>query len=91
LRQQMEIAKQFPKVSAGVPNPFAAEVASIQQVQSTAQAGIVSAPGVNVTVNAGLGASGQEVGAEIAEYLRQYATVSGVQFSNGSTGALFGR
>ena len=91
LRQQMEIAKQFPKVSAGVPNPFAAEVASIQQTESAARAGIVAAPGVNITVNAGLGASGQEVGAEIAEYLRQYATVSGVSFSNGSTGALFGR
>lgn len=91
LRQQMEIAKQFPKVSAGVPNPFAAEVASIQQTESAARAGIVAAPGVNITVNAGLGASGQEVGAEIAEYLRQYATTSGVQFKNGSTGALFGR
>lgn len=91
LRQQMEIAKQFPKVSAGVPNPFAAEVASIQQTESAARAGIVAAPGVNITVNAGLGASGQEVGAEIAEYLRQYATISGVKFENGSTGALFGR
>lgn len=91
LQAQMDIAKQFPKVSAGVPNPFADQVASIQQTASAAQAGIVAAPGVNITVNAGLGASGQEVGAEIAEYLRQYATVSGVQFSNGSTGALFGR
>ena len=91
LRQQMEIAKQFPKVSAGVPNPFASEVASIQQTESAARAGIVAAPGVNITVNAGLGASGQEVGAEIAEYLRQYATISGVKFENGSTGALFGR
>lgn len=91
LQAQMDIAKQFPKVSAGVPNPFADQVASIQQTASAAQAGIVAAPVVNVTVNAGLGASGQEVGAEIAEYLRQYATVSGVQFSNGSTGALFGR
>lgn len=91
LRQQMEIAKQFPKVSAGVPNPFASEVASIQQTESAARAGIVAAPGVNITVNAGLGASGQEVGAEIAEYLRQYATVSGIEFKNGSTGALFGR
>jgi hypothetical protein len=91
LRVQLDLTKQFPKVSAGVPNPFASELASIQQTQTAAQAGIVAAPTVAVTVNAGLGASGQEVGAEIAEYLRQYATVSGVQFSNGSTGALFGR
>lgn len=91
LRVQLDLAKQFPKVSAGVPNPFASELASIQQTQGAARAGIVAAPTVAVTVNAGLGASGQEVGAEIAEYLRQYATVSGVQFSNGSTGALFGR
>jgi len=91
LRVQLDLAKQFPKVSAGVPNPFASELASIQQTQNAPRAGIVAAPTVAVTVNAGLGASGQEVGAEIAEYLRQYATVSGVQFSNGSTGALFGR
>jgi DNA repair exonuclease SbcCD ATPase subunit len=91
LRVQLDLAKQFPKISAGVPNPFASELASIQQTQTAAQAGIVAAPTVAVTVNAGLGASGQEVGAEIAEYLRQYATVSGIQFSNGSTGALFGR
>ena len=78
-------------MSAGVPNPFADQVASIQQSSSAARADIVAAPGVNVTVNAGLGASGQEIGAEIAEYLRQYATVSGVTFNNGSTGALFGR
>ncbi len=91
LRVQLDLTSQFPKVSAGVPNPFASELASIQQNQSAARAGIVAAPTVAVTVNAGLGASGQEVGAEIAEYLRQYATVSGVQFSNGSTGALFGR
>jgi hypothetical protein len=91
LRVQLDLTKQFPKVSAGVPNPFASELASIQQTQNAPRAGIVAAPTVAVTVNAGLGASGQEVGAEIAEYLRQYATVSGVQFSNGSTGALFGR
>lgn len=91
LKAQMDLAAQFPKVSAGVTNPFAAEVASIQQTQSAARAGIVAAPSVAVTVNAGLGASGQEVGAEIAEYLRQYATISGVKFDNGSVGALFGR
>lgn len=91
LKNQMDISAQFPKISAGVPNPFADQVASIQQSSSAARAGIVAAPGVNVTVNAGLGTSGQEVGAEIAEYLRQYATVSGIEFKNGSTGALFGR
>jgi tetratricopeptide (TPR) repeat protein len=91
LQTQLDISKQFPKVAAGVPNPFASEVASIQQTQSAARAGIVAAPTVDITVNAGLGASGEVVGAEIAEYLRQYATISGIQFSNGSTGALFGR
>lgn len=91
LRQQLEIAKLFPKIAAGVPNPFSDEVNSIRETTSGAYAGIVTAPGVDITVNAGLGASGQEIGAEIAEYLRQYATVSGVSFSNGSTGALFGR
>ena len=85
----MDISKQFPKVSAGVPNPFADQVASIQQSSSAARAGIVAAPGVNVTVNAGLGASGQEIGAEIAEYLGQYATLSGFEY--GKNGALFGR
>lgn len=91
LRAQMDLSKQFPKVAAGIPNPFAEQVASIQQAESLSRSGVSAAPTVVVTVNAGLGASGTEVGAEIAEYLRQYATVSGVQFSNGSTGALFGR
>ena len=91
LRVQLDLAKQFPKVSAGVPNPFASELASIQQNQSAARAGIVAAPTVAVTVNAGLGASGQEVGAEIYEYLRQYATISGGVGTFGSAGQLFGR
>lgn len=89
LKNQMDISNQFPKVSAGVPNPFADQVASIQQTQSAARAGIVAAPGVNVTVNAGLGASGQEIGAEIAEYLAQYATLSG--FKTNNKGAFLGR
>jgi hypothetical protein len=75
-------------------NPFDPTLTQIPQLTGVAGGGGApngGRPTVQVTVNAGLGASGQEVGAEIAEYLRQYATVSGVQFSNGSTGALFGR
>ena len=75
-------------------NPFDPALTQIPQLTSIASGSIASNAGganVQVTVNAGLGASGQEIGAEIAEYLRQYATVSGVSFSNGSTGALFGR
>jgi len=91
LRVQLDLTSQFPKVSAGVPNPFASELASIQQNQNAARAGIVAAPNLQVTVNAGLGASGQEVGAEIYEYLRQYATISGGIGTFGSAGQLFGR
>ena len=89
LKNQLDISNQFPKVSAGVPNPFADQVNAIQQTTSAAYAGINPAPGVNVTVNAGLGASGQEIGAEIAEYLAQYATLSG--FKTNNKGAFLGR
>ena len=77
---------------AGV-NPFDPALTQIPGLTATGTGAGGTGGGTNVvvTVNAGLGASGQEVGAEIAEYLRQYATVSGVTFSNGSTGALFGR
>lgn len=46
---------------------------------------------VMVNVAAGWGADGRQIGKDIEEYLRQYATTSGVQFTNGSVGALFGR
>ena len=46
---------------------------------------------VTVNVAAGWGADGRQIGKDIEEYLRQYATVSGVEFKNGSIGALFGR
>ena len=46
---------------------------------------------VTVNVAAGWGADGRQIGKDIEEYLRQYATVSGGSFANGSIGNLFGR
>jgi len=46
---------------------------------------------VTVNVAAGWGADGRQIGKDIEEYLRQYATMSGMSFRYGSSGALFGR
>jgi hypothetical protein len=46
---------------------------------------------VTVNIAAGWGADGRQIGKDIEEYLRQYATVSGGSFANGSIGNLFGR
>jgi hypothetical protein len=40
-------------------------------------------------VNAGLGASGIEVGQEIDQYLREYASFTGQSYSFGSIGSIF--
>jgi hypothetical protein len=44
---------------------------------------------VNITVNAGLGASGLEIGREIDQYLREYANFTGQSYSFGSIGSIF--
>jgi hypothetical protein len=44
---------------------------------------------VNIEVNAGLGASGIEVGQEIEQYLREYMSFTGGSLSFGSIGSLF--
>jgi hypothetical protein len=44
---------------------------------------------INITVNAGLGASGIEVGREIEQYLREYAGFTGQSYSFGSIGSIF--
>jgi hypothetical protein len=43
---------------------------------------------INITVNAGLGASGVEVGREIEQYLREYSGFTGRNLQFGSVGAL---
>jgi hypothetical protein len=45
---------------------------------------------VNIEVNAGLGASGIEIGQEIDQYLREYLGFSGQTFSFGSIGNFVG-
>jgi hypothetical protein len=44
---------------------------------------------INITVNAGLGASGLEIGREIDQYLREYASFTGQSYSFGSIGSIF--
>lgn len=85
------VQTQFPKIAGA--NPIDPNLAKIPQLTGVAGGGMAPNAGavVNVTVNAGLGASGQEIGAEIYDYLTQYATISGIQFTKGSAGALFGR
>lgn len=65
------------------------QIPSLTTATGSTTGNMAGAGQVNITVNAGLGASGQEIGAEIAEYLGQYATLSGFEY--GKNGALFGR
>jgi hypothetical protein len=51
--------------------------------------GAFGMPNVNIEVNAGLGASGIEVGQEIEQYLKEYLNFTGGQFSFGSIGSIF--
>jgi hypothetical protein len=79
-----EIAKLYPKIAATVPNPMGSTASSIPSTV-TGNAGFTFAdnPGqVNIIVNAGLGASGVQVGQEINEYLSDYLRLNGGSIGN---------
>jgi chromosome segregation ATPase len=91
LEKTAELIKKYPKVLGGMPNPMAittgAETLATSGVyQPGGQFGM---PNVNIEVNAGLGASGIEVGQEIEQYLKEYLNFTGGQFSFGSIGSIF--
>jgi hypothetical protein len=93
LEALMEAAKKAsgfggrPGFSASIPNPVGGVVAGITDSASRFTAGSFAeahnamfSGGVNVTVNAGIGTSGVQVGQEIDQYLNQYYRLSGGTF-----------
>jgi hypothetical protein len=74
-----EIAKLYPKIAAGVPNPMASTASSIPSTV-TGNAGFTFAdnPGqVNIAVNAGLISSPDQVAQEIQDILNRRARNNG--------------
>jgi hypothetical protein len=90
LQATADLIKKYPKVLGGMPNPMANLVPDstlANNASSLLNGGGMGA--VNIEVNAGLGASGIEVGQEIEQYLREYLNFTGGQFSFGSIGSIF--
>jgi hypothetical protein len=92
LQATVDLIKKYPKILGGMPNPMAMTTGA----QTLANSGVYQPggafgmPNVNIEVNAGLGASGIEVGQEIDQYLREYLGFSGQTFSFGSIGNFVG-
>jgi hypothetical protein len=91
LQATVDLIKKYPKILGGMPNPMAMTTGA----QTLANSGVYQPggafgmPNVNIEVNAGLGASGIEVGQEIEQYLKEYLNFTGGQFSFGSIGSIF--
>jgi hypothetical protein len=92
LQATADLIKKYPKVLGGMPNPMANLVPDSTLADNNAGS-LFNGGGmgtVNIEVNAGLGASGIEVGQEIDQYLREYLGFSGQTFSLGSIGNFVG-
>jgi hypothetical protein len=78
-----ELAKLYPKIAANNPMaPFAGSIPSTV-AGNAGSATFGDNPGqVNITVNAGLGASGVQVGQELNEYLSDYLRLNGGSIGN---------
>jgi hypothetical protein len=90
LQATADLIRKYPKVLGGMPNPMANLVPDstlANNASSLFNGGGMGA--VNIEVNAGLGASGIEVGQEIEQYLREYMSFTGGSLSFGSIGSLF--
>jgi hypothetical protein len=89
IKATIDLMAKYPKVLGGMPNPLANLVpdSTLANNASDLVAGIDRQ--MNIIVNAGLGASGIEVGQEIEQYLREYLNFTGGQYSFGSIGSIF--
>jgi hypothetical protein len=78
-----ELAKLYPKIAANNPMaPFASSVPSTV-TGNAGGATFADNPGqMNIIVNAGLGASGVEIGQEINQYLSDYLKLNGGSIGN---------
>jgi hypothetical protein len=89
LQATADLIKKYPKVLGGMPNPMANLVPDSTLANNAGSLFNGGGMGnVNIEVNAGLGASGIQVGQEIEQYLKEYILFSGGQFSFGSIGTL---
>ena len=80
-----ELAKAYPKIAASVQNPMASVVAQPTSTVSARYRDLATAQaGPQITINAGLGANGVQIGQEIDQYLREYQRLNGTTFSFGS-------
>ena len=80
-----EIAKLYPKIAASVPNPMKTVVAQPTSTVGNRYADFGAASNApQITINAGLGASGIQIGQELDEYLREYLRLNGSTFTFGS-------
>ena len=90
LEKTAALITKYPKILGGMPNPFAMTTGA-QTLANNNPGNLFYGGGmgtVNIEVNAGLGASGIQVGQEIDEYLRAYLGFTGKDFSFGSIGTL---
>jgi chromosome segregation ATPase len=81
--KQGELAKLYPKIAANNPMaPFAGSVGSTV-TGNAGGATFADNPGqMNVTINAGLGASGVQIGQELNDYLSDYLRLNGGSIGN---------
>jgi hypothetical protein len=91
LQATADLIAKYPKVLGGMPNPMANLVPDSTLANNAGSLFNGGGMGnVNIEVNAGLGASGIEIGQEIDQYLREYLGFSGQTFSFGSIGNFVG-
>jgi hypothetical protein len=89
LEKTAELITKYPKVLGGMPNPVAITTGAQTLADSADPFGMnAMTRDLNINVNAGLGASGIQVGQEIDQYLREYLGFNGKEFSFGSIGTL---
>jgi len=79
-----EIAKLYPKIAASVPNPMSAVVAQPSSTVSARYRDMTTQGGPQITINAGLGANGVQIGQELDQYLRDFQRLNGSTFAFGS-------
>ena len=79
------IAKLYPKIAAGVNNPMSSVVTQPNTTLGNRYRDFGSASNSpQITINAGLGANGVQVGQELDQYLRDYQRLNGTTFNFGS-------
>jgi hypothetical protein len=89
MQKTADLIALYPKVLGGMPNPMAISTGAQTLVDYSDPLGVNAVTsGLTFNINAGLGASGIQVGQEIDQYLREYLGFTGKEFSFGSIGTL---